>query len=179
MPQTIVLDFDVPEERPESEVSNIAFKINGQVFPISTPKLGIATAFVDLMENSSLSQIEFATKAMNAIRAFIVYFQEVPGYEPGEIDGQPNPNAGKLRGRARIMQRLNDPADSFDLMDLAEPLKQAFGTMFGGRPTSPSPGSSERRPDDGTESPEASSPAPAATSGPSPRKRSSQQSKKR
>lgn len=148
-----VLDYEVSTTRSD-DIPRIAFRLNGQIFWVRRPKTALATHMISLME-SEMGSGEFGVNMTNVLNAFLGYIELENGIEPKTHGGQPNvwvneagetmQLAGKLRGRARLLQRINDPTDEFDLPHLARPMRAVMEAMFENRPTGPSAASSGRR----------------------------------
>lgn len=148
-----IYEFEVDEDR--GDVPTLDFLLNGQTFTVQLPKIGVATSLLMVLDDEQ-TKMEFTKETMRLIRTFMLYILEEPGVEPDAYPsmlrgkknpqaGLPNPNAGKIRGRARLMQRINDPKDKFDLTDLVKPMISVLEAMFDDRPTGPLPASIARR----------------------------------
>lgn len=171
-----IIEFDVPTQRPP-DIPVLTFKLNGQTFRVRQPKLGIATNMIALMERRGATVQDFGLEMTRILRHFLGYVEVDDTIEPAELDdGTPNPNAGLIRGLARIEQRLSDPNDSMDILDL-QPLFAATSVKMFARPTGPS-GVSTPPPDDaGPDSAADSSEPTASTPSTSPRNSSSRPAK--
>lgn len=117
------LSFTTAGKRKTTAADAINFKIDGEPFVMVRPKLSTATAAVQLMDApETRSLLQLSGDLVRVLSGLYVYIQTAP------------PVGGKLRGRARLDQRLEDPEDSFDLLDLMPVFKAVLETMFN-RPT--------------------------------------------
>jgi hypothetical protein len=172
-----VFEFEVPEAR-ATDVPRLRFRIRygpapEQVdeFTLLAPKLGVAVGLLSLVDDGALTRItagQAGIKVAEALWGVLHYVEEEPPepYLIGEGEApRPNEKMGRLRGQARLLERLNNPKDSLDIIDLMPVFERAVRAMFD-RPTGPSRGSSVQPAADGTDSAAGSSEAPAETAGP-------------
>lgn len=176
------------------DAHKLAFTFDGDDFVLIRPKLLTAISMMDLAESPTPRST--AGIGRDLARLLLGLLQYVEAQEPelpyltdenGEIlfDGEgedavprKNPNAGKPRGRALLMARLDDPEDPFDLPDLEPVFRDLAGLIFK-RPTgaprepSPPPGASSASSD----SEESTPSTPEETSGTSKATSSSRSSK--
>lgn len=149
-----VFEFDIPVERKE-QVPTLTFAISGEQFVMRRPKLSIAVGLVSLLDDNGIAGLDAATAGVKVAEVIwgMVAYVEQQDPEPWVIheaawtpradqteDDRPlvtNPNAGRLRGQARLVQRLRDPQDAMDVIDLA-PLFERVSTKLFDRPTGPS-----------------------------------------
>lgn len=165
-----VYEFNIPEERP-ADTPSVKFRINGEPFVLDMPKVAIAVELTALMDGGALrenaSVADIGARLTSTLWQMVMYVREEPP-EPYAIeqDGRtvPNPNAGRARGQQRIVQRLRNPKDGLDILDLAD-LFQTLTTAMFDRPTGPSPASSDAPGDGGSDSAAGTPEQPAATSG--------------
>jgi hypothetical protein len=184
--------YEVPTERDVSEgggLPRVAFPLNGQLFTVVRPKLAIATAMMRLMERPSDAISDYAVSIINVLHTFVNYIEIERGKEPAldddghvrvfiDKDGKRHTLGGLTRGRQRIIERLDDPTDALDVMDLYDPFKAIVEAMFTPRPTGPSPASSPvRRKSAGRSSRGTTRSTPAKTSSTSRRTSSSSRAK--
>lgn len=178
-----VYEFDIPEARP-ADIPTVAFRINGEDFVLRQPKMSIAMGMVQLTEQQDeYTAADFGIRLSHLMWGFVSYVEAVPPEpltipDPDDPKGEPIPNpvAGRLRGRGRLLQRLNSPDDAMDIMDLEPMFRQMVTVMFD-RPTGPSPASPDEQRDGGTDSEAATPERPAKTSGTSRRPSSSPRAK--
>lgn len=164
---TPVKEYSIPEKRDDKTTPRLPFKINGELFMLRMPKTSIATAMISILENpDQLSDSDLGWRTARTLWAFVEYVDEVPP-EPAEIKvrgvSKPNPDAGKLRGQARIRQRLDDAHDAMDIHDLAGVFTETVEAMFD-RPTGARRGSSTQPRAPGRASGGATRAKPAKTS---------------
>lgn len=179
-----VLEFEVSTER--AEVPSVTFKLNGQTFRVRRPKLGIASAMVRLMDRPEVGVMEFGKEISNLMGSFLNYVELEPGFEPKTIGRKPNvwtdeagkvhDLAGLLRGRSRLLERLNEPKDAFDIVDLEQPFRAVMEAMFGA-PTGASEESSDKPSATGRNLPARTRSTRAKTSGTRSRASSSRSAK--
>lgn len=184
-----VLEFEVPTTRPD--VPQVTFKLNGQSFTVNRPKLSIATAMVRLLEQPDPTIGDFGVSLASILQAFTNYVVTVPTPEPEWLDAkQTKPNVwvdsegkshklgGLKRGRSRLIERLQDPDDAMDILELELPFRRVIEVMFN-RPIGPSPASSpKQRPAGGRSSRGTTRSIPVKTSGTSRRTSSSSPAKR-
>lgn len=168
-------EIDIPTER--LPVPEIPFRVTGEMFTMRQPKLTAAVTLIALLDvednHPRFDAFLAGARVTEALWALIDYIKDEDPEPELLDDGEPNPQAGRLRGRARLLQRLRSPTDELDIVHLA----QLFGTIVGAtfhRPTTPLPASSAKPDNGGTDSEAATSEPPAATSGTSTPPRSSQ-----
>lgn len=181
-------DYDIPAERP-ADVPTVPFTISGEKFVMVQPKMSVAIGMVQLVENAEQYTVQdFGRRLAALLWQLLAYVQEEvpqpewlpnPEYDP-DAKGRAkppefvkNPMAFEPQGRGRILQRLNNPHDGMDIMNLEPIFRDVVSAMFD-RPTGPSPASSAKSRSTGSGSGAASRGRRAATSGNSRRASSSQ-----
>lgn len=130
-----VPSFTSPKERPAGSDDTQRFKFDGDTYTLRRPKMTIAMTMLRLAEGEDSRTVEeLGLDLVRLLSGMIAYI----------VEEKPGP-AGEIRGRARLMNRLMDPDDPLDLMDLNEPFQQLIQLVFK-RPTKPPPASSRSRP---------------------------------
>lgn len=151
-----VYELADPNDTPVEVAPTVAFRIGADTFHVRRPKLAIALSLTAIIEDGGIrpgtSVGEVGQRLLDTLWQLVAY---VTREEP--VDG-------KVRGQQRLMQRLRDPDDRLDILDLAEPFSVICRAVFD-RPTGPSPAPSAQPAGDGTDSVEASPAPQAATSG--------------
>jgi hypothetical protein len=183
---TVEHDYQIPEDR-GPDVPTVPFRINGEAFTMVMPKMSIALSLLNLIEGDPekvRSTHELGIALADLLWQMVQYIEDEPD-EPPVLFREPddpesaysNPKAGQPRGRSRVVQRLRNPRDSMDIMDLAPLFRDVVQTMFEGRPTGPSRGYSPE-PHDGGPASEAptSEPQAATPSSSSPARSGAQRS---
>lgn len=147
-----VYEIDVPTTR-SPDTPRLPFKITGEMYWMRQPKLTVAVALVGMLDGSTdqprIDGQENAMRANDALWGLVQYVEDeaaepfmlgVDGDEANPL--RPNPDAGKLHGRARMVQRLRDPHDELDITHLGPLFERIVGAIFDETPTGPSPASS-------------------------------------
>lgn len=127
-------EFTTGGKRKIGKDDRIAFKIDGEQFTILRPKTAVIARVASVLEQGADMD-----DARN-VRRMLGFVNEIVDC----LEDAPSDPDGALRGRARIMERLNDPADSLDLEQLMPMFTSLMNGWFG-RPTGSPPASSARR----------------------------------
>lgn len=171
-----VLELDIPAARP-ADAPQLQFRIRYGPEPdevddflLNPPKVTVAIGLLDLLDENGIGAMsvgQAGVKVAEALWGVVSYVEEQPP-QPMLVgpDDNPraNPLAGRLRGQARLLQRLRSAKDSMDVIDLLPVFERAIRAMFD-RPTGPLAGSSPRPASGGTGSVVGSSEPQDATAG--------------
>lgn len=128
---------DVPEYTTEKKTETRAeqrFRFDGDLYTLRRPKSFISIYLLNLAEGGTEAHTssEIGMDMLNLTRSIIQYIKE----ESPDADGNP-------RGRAKLLNRLNDPDDDLDLIDLTVPFNELMNKVFN-RPTGPRPASTRK-----------------------------------
>jgi hypothetical protein len=174
MRQSEEVEFELTTGNGEEAAPPVPIRIDGVRYLLRKPKLSLAVGLVTLMEGGDMrpgvTVADVGSRLVDLLWQFVAYIEPEPAEpmvlpNPDGKDGYvENPNAGQARGQAKIIERLRDPRDTFDILDLAPLFERVSRGMFD-RPTGPSPASSAKQGDGGTDSAAASPEQPAGTSG--------------
>lgn len=132
-----VLEFRTPKaEKGGKAKDTIQFRWDGDLYTLRKPKLAIAMQMLRLAEDEeAMSEAKRGMELVGLLGTLINYIAvEAPEKDPtGGGDD-------KIRGRHKLLARLNDPEDDLDILDLNEPFQELIQRMFN-RPTTPRPAS--------------------------------------
>lgn len=164
-----VYEFDIPSERPP-DTPTIGFTIRHEygvdAFTLRMPKMSIGLGMINLLESEdNLTAFDFGLQLARLLWQFVDYVvseDPEPTYLPPEDPDDPdaerveNPLGGQRRGRSRLVERLNNPNDALDILNLEPVFRRCVNAMFD-RPTGPLPESTAPPVSTGLDSAEASS----------------------
>jgi hypothetical protein len=130
------MDFTTSGRRKITDADRIHFTIDGEPMSMLRPKLTVATTAVQLIDAEiDRPTLELSADLLRVVSGLFRYIEQAPRTEPD--DEHPG---GRRQGRALLEERLSDPEDSFDLVDLMSIFKSVLEAMFG-RPTGARPAS--------------------------------------
>ena len=134
-----VMDFSTDEEDERLDIADelqgqasIRFRLDGESFELRRPKTSLALAALHL------GNAEDARTQSQVSEEMIRYSGQIINYVARENPSADEPD--RLRGRARIMERLADPEDKLDIYHLFRPFQQLLEQLFN-RPTQSRPAS--------------------------------------
>lgn len=133
---TEVMEFKTAGRRKITNADRIRFKVDGEPMSMLRPKLTVATTAVQLIDAEiDRPTLELSADLLRVISGLFRYIELAE--RTGPDDTHPG---GRRQGRALLEERLADPEDSFDLVDLMPIFKQVLEAMFN-RPTGARPAS--------------------------------------
>lgn len=131
----------IPEftSRPKTKAgarNEAPFKLDGVRYVLRRPKNSLAMQMLSAVRGEDFSlESERARDYLSLVAQFIGYVKLEP---PEQVtkDGKPT-GEQRLRGRALLIQRLNDPEDDLDLEDLGPVIEQLLEWLYDRNPTKP------------------------------------------
>ena len=129
-PVTDALDFTTAGKRKITAKDKVRFKVDGEPFVMVRPKFSVAVNAVHILDaEGDLSVMEIGADVTRVLWGLFRY-----------IERKPSDDNGDKHGRALLEQRLQDPEDDLDLLDLMPVFKAVLEGMFE-RPTGARPSS--------------------------------------
>lgn len=119
-----------------TDADRMDFRIDSDSYVMLRPKLSIAVGMSDLLDTPDDELGKLGVGLARILHALIMYVEREPR----------DPDTGQVRGQELLLQRLNDPRDSLDFLDIAPLFKEMQAVILGpARPTGSRRGSTSPR----------------------------------
>lgn len=114
-----------------------AFKLDDERYVLLRPKNSLAMQMLSNVREGGAYAVE-SERAMDYLTLVAQFIRYVEMEPPEEIlkAGKPTGET-KLRGQARLVQRLNDPKDDLDIQDLGPIIESLLEKLYERNPTQP------------------------------------------